>query len=515
MRNPQHLWLPVFIMAMLLAACASPGLAAYRDSPRRADEGPASGLALGETTTPTPSPPPTPTPSTPGPGVADLLANPPAPGQSGELDAYFSGAEAPLLPSRGGPAPLPDRVSCPTVYDAALTDRPFQAILFLLNGSSSNALPDDALWLIATVLEAAKPGVRIVPQLPYHARLHGHLGDPAFSNCQHAERIFVLEEVVEVYQEKPSESMPALLRLPAGYAEWPRYRNADFGFSLPHPPDWRAETLKEPNTLLSVALRAPQWPEYPVVVRVRSDETWYDQYAPASAPPLLQGEGFGVFQQGWVFQEEAKGSGLDGYRVDRRPAPGEREVSLLFSAQGRTYELALRYPTGFEAPQPLLTAYSAIVEGFQLDTLPGPTPTPPVKQTLGDGPFLTQQQVEVRVRERAGGEIEVLDGQLVSEAEARRLPGPCATFMGHPDGVWLLAVRGNYEGATRTLRLFLDAATGEQLCGEEIHPEATPQPTMAPGVTLPRPSPASPPRSAAPQPTMPPGVTATPVPRGR
>ena len=66
--------------------------------------------------------------------------------------------------------------------------------------------------------------------------------------------------------------------------------------------------------------------------------------------------------------------------------------------------------------------------------------------------------------------MELLGARLVAEAEARRGEGPCASFSGHVDGVWLLTVRGEFEGQTRTLLLFLDAKTGEQLCGEEISP---------------------------------------------
>jgi len=73
-----------------------------------------------------------------------------------------------------------------------------------------------------------------------------------------------------------------------------------------------------------------------------------------------------------------------------------------------------------------------------------------------------------RVRERDRQEIELLEAPIVSEAQAHREAEACNTFEGHPDGVWLFRVRGPFEGMTRTLRLFLDATTGEQLCGEEI-----------------------------------------------
>ncbi len=53
------------------------------------------------------------------------------------------------------------------------------------------------------------------------------------------------------------------------------------------------------------------------------------------------------------------------------------------------------------------------------------------------------------------------------EAEARRQSDACSTFEGHPDGVWLLWVRGTFEGSERTMLFFVDAVSGVQLCGEE------------------------------------------------
>jgi hypothetical protein len=436
---------------------------------------------------------PTPSAVPHNPGVADLLRNPPAPGETVEVDAYFSGAGALVFP--GGPPPPSDQVFCPTFFSwsSALTGRPFTAALLLLNGVQSNTLLDDAPWLVATTPEATRPGVRVVPQLPYHARLRGHLGDPAFAHCPHADRIFVVEDVVTVYAEQPPDPSAYQMELPDDYADWPRYHDAELGYSLPYPHDWQVERPSEPGVVSAIALRALQWPGYPVVVRVHAGETRYDQYDPVSAPPLLHGEGFGVFEQGWTFGEEGMESQhLAGYRVDREADAGERAVSVLFSAHGRTYELALRYPLGFDAPQPLLMAYSAIVEGFRLDVIPGSSPTPPVKQTLGAGPFLSQDEALACVREREEQEIELLDAQLVSEAEARRRADACGTFFGHPEGVWVLTVHGTFEGAIRTMLLFLDATDGEQLCGEEINPEATPYPTLPPGTT------------ATPVPTVPP-----------
>jgi Tol biopolymer transport system component len=420
------------------------------------------------------TPLPAPTPSalaSPRPGVGDLLRNPPAPGESVELDAYFSGAGATGM--AGGPPPPPDQVACPTNlgWFSALTDQPFLANLQLLNGIRGNTLPADAVWLVATTPEATQPGRVVQPQLPYLSRLRGHPSDPAFSNCRDAGRIFIVEEIVAVYQEQPPDASGQAWALPADYAAWPRYEDAELGYSLPYPPDWIVAPQEDPDLVSAVALRSPQWPGYALAVRVHAGETHYDQYDPSSLPPLLQGPGYGVYEQGWAFGQPVESSqSLAGYTVDRETGAGQGEQAVLFSAAGYTYELDLTYPTGFDASQPLLTAYTAMVEGFRLASAPGPTPTPPIKQELGPGPFLSEEEALARVRERDGQGVELLDAALLSEASARQMADACSTFFGHPDGVWVLTVRGTYEGMTRTLDLYLDAITGEQLCGEEVTP---------------------------------------------
>ena len=455
--------LGLLLAALLLVACG-PARLARRQPPTT--------IAA-----PTAAPTPTATLSTPGPGVADILAHPPAPGQTFELDAYYSGT-SPWV--HHGPPPPPDAREplCPMRWADALTDRPFQAMLSILNGSCSNGLPDDAPFLVAVTPEGLVPGVRAAPELPYHARLRGHLGDPAMAHCPDAARIFVVEQVVQVYEDPPPEE--AGLKLPADFAAWPRYHEAGAGFSLPHPADWQVQRLDD----VTWSLRDPRWPGYPVWVRLHVGEMRYDPYDPGSTPPRLQGESFGVYEQGWAFgQDLVESQHLSGYRVDRPGTAGEREVAVFFSGGGRTYELGLRYPQGFDAPQALLTAYSALVEGFRLDTAPGPSATPPVRQELGPGPFLTQDEALARLRQRNGEGIELLAAELLPEAEARRRAGACGTYTGHSDGVWLLTVRGTFEGTPRTMRFFLDAVSGAQLCGEEIGPNAAPQPTLAPGAT--------------------------------
>lgn len=291
--------------------------------------------------------------------VADLLRNSLSPGLPVEIDAYFSGATT--VPHPGGFPPPPDQVACPSFYGAALTDRPFLADLVVLNSIGGNILPDDAPWLIAVTSDMLQPGVRQLPQLPYHARLRGHLGESVLAHCQHADRIFVVEQVVQVYEEKPAESLTYPRKPPDDYATWSHYHDANAGFSLSYPSDWHIERLDD----VTWNLRAPQWPDLPIIVRVHSGETYLDQYDSTAMPPLLQGiTSFGVYEQGGGFSRTTDSQHLTGYQVGHDEDLIERSVSVLFSGSGHTYELALRYPLGFDAPQPLLTAYSVIVEVF-------------------------------------------------------------------------------------------------------------------------------------------------------
>ena len=401
--------------------------------------------------------------------VAALLASPPAPGEPVEVDAYYSGAIPAYLP--GPPRVMDGRVYCPTYspWMVALTDQPFTPLLRVLNSTSSNPLPAGLSWLAAAAPESTRPDNWTAPNLPYHARLRGRLGDPAFSHCPDAARIFLVEKVVAVYQQVPPGAGESVtpLQPPSDYVNWPRHDDPALCYSLPYPPDWTPFPLLDEGSAAAIALRSPDRPASPVELRVYRGETWYDPYLPAAIPPLLQGDAFGLFTQGWVWGSQVAVQGLSGYIVERPcPQGGEcRWIRTLFNGCGHTYELSLAYHTGLSASQPLLTAYTAIVEGLRLDPPPGPTPTPPVNQELGPGPFISREAALAALGE--GQNVELLEAELLSEAEARRRSDVCSSFEGHPAGVWLLRVRGDFEGSRRTMLFFIDAASGDQMCGEE------------------------------------------------
>ncbi len=330
-------------------------------------------------TEPEPAAPPA-TVASPTTDVANLLQNRPEPGETVEITAYFSGAD-PFIMMGGIPEIPQGQVICPSFINRTLTDRPFLPGLAVLNSSMSNILPDDAFWLIAASPESIEnPGQDIAPKLPYHARLRGHLNNPGFAHCLHADRIFVVDEVITTYAEMPP-GPTGWPQKPADFPEWLRYDDQALGLSLACQPDWTVETLAESNVLGGVMLRPSSKPNYPVAIRIHEGETHLDQYDPASEPPLLQGVGMSVFEQGWSLGEWPDSQHLPGFVIDREAGSGKEAKAVLFSSNGRTYEIALTYPTDFEASQELLTQFTALVESFRLDVPPAPSSTPPQNQT--------------------------------------------------------------------------------------------------------------------------------------
>ena len=64
--------------------------------------------------------------------------------------------------------------------------------------------------------------------------------------------------------------------------------------------------------------------------------------------------------------------------------------------------------------------------------------------------------------QHAGGPLTLLSADFVFESQARGRAQACNTSMGHPDGLWLLTVKGQFEGQARRMQLFLDATSSEQ-----------------------------------------------------
>ena len=324
--------------------------------------------------------------------IAELLANPPTPGAVVEVDAYLSGAEAPLQPGMGPvgtgsrtPPTGVDRVLCPLWPGAVLTDRPRPSMLQLFGNWHAGPPPEHEPWLVAATPEATQPNVANVPRLPFHARLRGRLGDPAFAHCREAARVLVVEEIVVAHPDGPPPGLHGLA-VPEGYAAWPWHHDAGAGYSVPYPPGSGIEALADPSVLSSMVIRVPEWPAWPIVTRAHDFDI-----GPGGdvrrVRDMLAGR-MSAEQLGWMgsFLQDAdppwtlSGQRLRGYRLDMSVRPGVRGASVLIGAHGRTYELTFQYPTGLDASQELLNVFVAVAEGLKLD-VPPPPYVPPVLPT--------------------------------------------------------------------------------------------------------------------------------------
>jgi hypothetical protein len=327
-----------------------------------------------------------------GSDIADLLRNPPVAGKSVEIDAYFSGANPFLMPG-GSLGIYEDRVNCPDYLNNMLTDNSFLPGLTVLHQGMSNMPAAESAWLLAATQETAQPGAYPQADLPYRARLRGHLGDAAFVECENQGQIFLVEEIVAVYAEDVPDLAPQVWEVQADYmANWPRYEDESLGYSFLYPPDWQIEKVDDPALASSLLVRYPERPSFPIMVRVHPGEAELDRSGEVLEPPTLAGMFMRSFTQGWgmVVPNNQQMSGFIG---ETEPKPDSRFTAVYFLGDGRTYEIALTFPTGFAASQTLLTDYSIVVESLRLDFLPNPTPTaaplpqePPTPLPLGEPP---------------------------------------------------------------------------------------------------------------------------------
>jgi hypothetical protein len=197
--------------------------------------------------------------------IDELLRYPPLPGTRVDLNVFYAGRTT--RPLRGESLYIvpKGRIFCP--YKARyrfLTDRPFLGnVSPSIGWTSGNTLPDTAPWLIATLPQALKPGVDVWPDLPYDARVRGYLGEPKFAHCPHANRIFVVEKVLKVYETDPDPKFYPT-KFPQADATWSMFHDAELGYKMLYPPDWKLERLpKQPSSLSVITLRSPAKPTIP------------------------------------------------------------------------------------------------------------------------------------------------------------------------------------------------------------------------------------------------------------
>lgn len=378
--------------------------------------------------------------------VADLLENPPAPGESVEIDAYFGGEYGMIVPGVGRHESMS---GCPSEHTAPLTDRPYQFNIHLLSMVTSNELPAGAAWLVA----ATEPESEL--RLPFHGRFRGRLGDPRFSHCERGDRIFVVDAVVQEYEPSIKDVL-AEGHLADEPDAWMQVAPSGRGYTVTFPRGWQVDD-SDPDELL---IRSPDWPAHPVSVRL-GDGGSFDQS--------------GNYSQQYPMRDDTPP--LSGpYTDDCAALSTERCAMIHFTGNGRTYALTLRYPIGFDASQRLLDAYTGIVDRFGIDGMPTKTPTPPVQTALGAGPFWSREQAEdMALRMIPSGPWKVDSARLVPEAEARTLDlcdidGTAGLGAArddtrvHPEGVWIVRLVGLFDERPATYSTYLDAVNGRHLC---------------------------------------------------
>jgi hypothetical protein len=111
------------------------------------------------------------------------------------------------------------------------------------------------------------------------------MGDPFFAHCAHAERIFVVDKSLNIYEKSGPGFNMGSGKLPDDYAEWRMY-SAPGGLRFPYRSTWKIEPRTDPDALVALTIQRPEWPDYPIVVRV------YKGDPPAK---LLKGKNGGVY----------------------------------------------------------------------------------------------------------------------------------------------------------------------------------------------------------------------------
>jgi hypothetical protein len=295
--------------------------------------------------------------------IANLLNGNTLPGTSVEIDAYYNGSWQLLL------GPAADKVAisknhCP-IRHPALTDTLMYGYLYDLGLPLPNApLATDEYLIAVDLTQARQSDVPGIPDFPFHARLRGHLGDPAFADCAEAERIFVVEQIVRVYTQNVPLSL-LVVDPPKEFSSWTRHRDTQYGFTIPVAPDWTTTTLDEPNLLTGVKFVPPAQLDSTVTVRVYPQDKMLDPYDLESAPftriPMRR-----LLEQGKRFGSQLQTQKLSG-EVAVNQTDTERVNIVVFKQNGKMYVLELRYRLGRAADQNVLTKFVAMVEGFRLE----------------------------------------------------------------------------------------------------------------------------------------------------
>jgi hypothetical protein len=263
-----------------------------------------------------------------------------------------------------------------------LTDRPYPSMVSFGDlMQSSNSLPTEATWLVAT-----KPSTSADPfsvqRLPFHARLRGHLGDAGYARCPIADRIFVIDEIVRDYGDPLPGSTDPSVR-PQAAADWPRFTSQRFGFSFAHPPDWPVDEDPAGDVTFSVPNRS----DVTMQLKVRAGETtqldatdpWLS-VTPEAVNALSRGGSRGGGQKDPSAHDTAGVAPLPGIAAACHGATMAC-IRQVLNFDGRSYQFAIDFPIGFDVPQDELWLYSAVVNSFRVPNQPTKTPAPSESST--------------------------------------------------------------------------------------------------------------------------------------
>jgi hypothetical protein len=147
------------------------------------------------------------------------------------------------------------------------------------------------------------------------------------------------------------------------FNEWQLYQDPKQGYRFLYPPSWKLAPIVDPQALSAVSLQRPDLPTYPIVVRVYDDPN--GQKIIERAGSKRASFGSSSVRQSMGLPDNRQN--LTGYRHFGNIDATSGAAWVIYSQNGKTYELSVTYPVGFYADRDLLLTYIGLVAGFEVD----------------------------------------------------------------------------------------------------------------------------------------------------